>query len=166
MVKKRANTLQYWQVDGAEFPAIRAVALTYYFSTVTSSAASERGFSTMGFVHSKMRNLGSGKGKQLVFIKTNVPQLLSDQAGAEWEESEESDGESCTKTAKAYMAHRYKVLANSKPGFFKIKTQNPIRLGQESGTLSLPKVVEPVDIAIMKYILIRNTSLHQHETKL
>jgi hypothetical protein len=36
---------------------------------------------------------GSGKGKQLVFIKTNAPQLLSDQAGAEWEESEESDGD-------------------------------------------------------------------------
>jgi hypothetical protein len=77
--------LQYWQVDGAEFPAIRAVALTV-FSTVISSAASEPGFSTMGFFHSKMRSgLGSGKGKQLVVIKTNAPQLLSDQAGAEWE---------------------------------------------------------------------------------
>jgi hypothetical protein len=83
MLKKRANTLQYWQVDGAELPAIRAVALTVY-STLTSSADSERGFSTMGFVHSKMRNcLGSGQGKQLVFIKKNAPQLLSDQAGAE-----------------------------------------------------------------------------------
>jgi hypothetical protein len=40
---------------------------------VVSSAASERGFSTMGFVHSKMRNLGSEKVKQLVFIKTNAP---------------------------------------------------------------------------------------------
>jgi hypothetical protein len=60
MLKKRAKTsLQYWQVDGAEFPAIRAVALNV-FSMVTSSAASERGFSTMGFVRSKMRNrLGS-----------------------------------------------------------------------------------------------------------
>jgi hypothetical protein len=48
----------------------------------------------MGFVHSKMRNrLGSGKGKQLVFVKTNAPQLLSDQIGAEWEESEESSGD-------------------------------------------------------------------------
>jgi hypothetical protein len=28
MLKKLANTLHYWQVDGAEFPAIRAVALT------------------------------------------------------------------------------------------------------------------------------------------
>jgi hypothetical protein len=37
--------------------------------------------------------LGSGKGKQLVFIKTNDSQLLSDQAGAEWEKSEESDGD-------------------------------------------------------------------------
>jgi hypothetical protein len=80
-------------VDGAEFPAIRTVALIV-FSTVTSSAALEREFSTMGFVHSKMSNrLGRGKGKQLVFIKTNAPQLLSDQTGAEWEEPEESDGD-------------------------------------------------------------------------
>jgi hypothetical protein len=72
MLKKRAKTsLQYWQVDGAKFPAIRAVALTV-FSMVTSSAASERGFS-MGFVHSQMRNrLGSEKVKQLVLIKTNA----------------------------------------------------------------------------------------------
>jgi hypothetical protein len=84
MLKKRAKiSLQYWQVDGAEFPAIRAVALNV-FSMVTSSAASERGFSTMGFIHSKMRNrVGSEKVKQLVFIKTNAPQLLSDQARAE-----------------------------------------------------------------------------------
>jgi hypothetical protein len=33
------------------------------------------------------------KGKQLVFIKTNAPQLLSDQAAAEWEESEENGDE-------------------------------------------------------------------------
>jgi hypothetical protein len=73
MLKKRAKTsLQYCQVDGAEFPAIRAVALIV-FSMVASSAASERGFSTMGFVHAKMRNLGSEKVKQLVFIKTNAP---------------------------------------------------------------------------------------------
>jgi hypothetical protein len=73
MLKKRAKTsLQYWQVDGTKFPAIRAVALTV-FSMVASSAASERGFSTMGFVHSKMRNsLGSENVKQLVFIKTNA----------------------------------------------------------------------------------------------
>jgi hypothetical protein len=73
MLKKRAKTsLQYWQVDGAKFPAIRAVTLTV-FSMVASSAASERGFSTMGFVHSMMRNrLGSEKVKQLVFIKTNT----------------------------------------------------------------------------------------------
>jgi hypothetical protein len=37
-----------------------------------------------------------------------------------------------------YIAHRYKILANSKPkkpGFLKIKTQNPFRLRQESGFL-------------------------------
>jgi hypothetical protein len=55
---------------------------------------SERGFLTVEFVHSKRRNrLGREKVKQLVFINTNTPQLLSDQAGVEREESEESDGD-------------------------------------------------------------------------
>jgi hypothetical protein len=48
----------------------------------------------MGFVHSKMCNrLGSEQVKQLVFIKTNAPQLFSDQTGVEREEPEESDGD-------------------------------------------------------------------------
>jgi hAT family C-terminal dimerisation region len=44
------------------------------FSLATSSAASERNFSTFGFVHSKLRNcLTAENVKKLVYIKTNYP---------------------------------------------------------------------------------------------
>jgi hypothetical protein len=73
MLKKRAKTsLQYWQMDGVEFPAIRAVALTV-FSMVASSAASERGFSTMGFVHSKMRNRLGSEGQAAGLHQSECP---------------------------------------------------------------------------------------------
>jgi hAT family C-terminal dimerisation region len=40
----------------------------------TTSAASERNFSTFGFIHSKLRNsLAAEKVIKLVFIKTNYP---------------------------------------------------------------------------------------------
>jgi hypothetical protein len=40
----------------------------------TSSAASERNFSTFGFIHSKMRNsLAAEKVQKLVFSKTKYP---------------------------------------------------------------------------------------------
>jgi len=56
MLQKGAKTvLQYWLVDGKGFPLLRQVALKV-FGIVASSAASERNFSTMGFVHSKLRN--------------------------------------------------------------------------------------------------------------
>ena len=41
-----------------------------------SSAASERSFSTFGFIHSKLRNrLDPEKVKKLVYIKTNTLQI-------------------------------------------------------------------------------------------
>jgi hypothetical protein len=39
------------------------------------------------------------------------------------------------------MAHRYTVLNPKNPGFLKIKTQNPFRLGQESGFLPTLKIL-------------------------
>ena len=73
MLSKRTKTsIQYWLVDGLPFPTLREVAINV-FSMVTSSAASERGFSTMGFVHSKLRNrLAADKVQKLVFIKNNA----------------------------------------------------------------------------------------------
>ena len=56
MLSKRTKTsIKYWLVDGLPFPTLREVAINV-FSMVTSSAASERGFSAMVFVHSKLRN--------------------------------------------------------------------------------------------------------------
>ena len=52
MLSKRTKTsIQYWLVDGLPFHTLREVAINV-FSMVTSSAASERGFSAIGFVHS------------------------------------------------------------------------------------------------------------------
>lgn len=67
MLKERKKTpFQFWLIDGTQFPNIRSIALRL-FSVVPSSAASERNFSTFGFVHSKVQ--------KLVYIKTNAPQF-------------------------------------------------------------------------------------------
>jgi hAT family C-terminal dimerisation region len=55
----------------------------------TSSASSERNFSTFGFVHSKLRNsLGPEKVKKLVYIKTNS-RAFSDSIAVEESGSED-----------------------------------------------------------------------------
>mmetsp|Transcript_18749 Transcript_18749/g.18853 ORF Transcript_18749/g.18853 Transcript_18749/m.18853 type:complete len:87 (+) Transcript_18749:543-803(+) len=44
------------------------------FSLVTSSASSERNFSTMGYIHNKLRNsLSASTVQKLVYVKTNLP---------------------------------------------------------------------------------------------
>lgn len=68
---KRKTPLQFWQSDGAAWPDLQKIALKV-FTMSTSSAASERNFSTFGFVHSKLRNcLSTESVDKLVFIKTN-----------------------------------------------------------------------------------------------
>ena len=48
------------------------VAATRIFGLLTSSAASERNFSTMGFLHTKLRNrLSQTVVNKLVFVRTN-----------------------------------------------------------------------------------------------
>jgi hypothetical protein len=70
---KRKTPLQYWQADGVAWPLLQDIAITL-FAMVTSSAASERKFSTFCFIHSKLRNsLAAEKVQKLVFIKTNYP---------------------------------------------------------------------------------------------
>jgi hypothetical protein len=73
MLSKGAKTvLQYWQTDGCQWADLQGIAVRL-FSMVTSSAASERNFSTMGFIHSKLRNSLSVKTvEKLVFIKSNM----------------------------------------------------------------------------------------------
>ena len=87
--------LQFWRLHGHSYPNLKVVALRV-FSVTASSAASERNFSMMGFIHSKLRNaLGAEKVEKLVYIKTNYPQLPKHD-GAFWEddaEEEESSGD-------------------------------------------------------------------------
>jgi len=73
MLSKGSKTvLQYWQTDGCQWADLQSVAVRF-FNMATSSAASERNFSTMGFIHSKLRNSLSTKTvEKLVFIKSNM----------------------------------------------------------------------------------------------
>ena len=63
---------QYWQVDGYEWPLLQEI--TKKLLTMrTSSAASEIKFSTMGFIHMKLRNrLSTASVQKLVYVNTNI----------------------------------------------------------------------------------------------
>ena len=75
MIGDSKSVLQWWIVDATDWPLLRNLAIRV-FSMATSSAASERNFSTFGFIHSKLRNrLSQEKVKKLVYIKTNVVQM-------------------------------------------------------------------------------------------
>ena len=75
MIGKSKTVLQWWIADGTDWPLLQNLALCV-FSMAASSAASERNFSTFGFIHSKLRNrLGPEKVKKLVYIKTNTLQM-------------------------------------------------------------------------------------------
>jgi hypothetical protein len=77
----RKTPLQYWQSDGIGWPDLQKIALRI-FTMSTSSAASERNFSTFGFVHSKLRNcLRPDSVDKLVFIKTNYSALTDTGSG-------------------------------------------------------------------------------------
>ena len=93
---RRKTPLQYWQADGCVWKDLQKIGVRI-FSMVTSSASSERNFSTFGFVHSKLRNsLGPAKVDKLVFIKTNYP-AFSDckvEDESEFSEADSSDGNS------------------------------------------------------------------------
>ena len=72
LINKRKTPLQYWLTDGAEWPLLQKIAIKV-FSLATSSAASERNFSTFGFIHSKLRNsLRTKSVEKLVYIKSNT----------------------------------------------------------------------------------------------
>jgi Protein of unknown function (DUF 659)/hAT family C-terminal dimerisation region len=72
LTKREMTPLQWWLADGSDHPLLKPIA-TKLFSMVTSTAASERNFSTMGFVHSKLRNrLAPQRVEKLVFLKSNL----------------------------------------------------------------------------------------------
>jgi hypothetical protein len=89
---KRKTPLQFWQSDGTAWPELQKIALNI-FTMSTSSASSERNFSTFGFVHSKLRNsLSQESVEKLVFIKTNH-RALTDGTNLEFELSDNEQSE-------------------------------------------------------------------------
>jgi hypothetical protein len=77
-------------IEGKQFPVLRSVALIV-FGMVTSSASSQRNFSTTGFIHSKLRNsLKPENVLKLAYIKTNAAQL---GYGSSTNENGDSDDE-------------------------------------------------------------------------
>ena len=72
LAKRKKSPLEWWLTDGNDFPDLKKIAIKL-FSMAASSAASERNFSTVGFVHSKLRNsLAPQTVEKLVFIKSNI----------------------------------------------------------------------------------------------
>ena len=92
LLKGTKTALQYWQIDGISYPVLSKEAIKV-FSMVTSSASSEREFSSMAFIHSKLRNrLGNDKVNKLIFIKNNAGQVFC-QKDTYWKLSDDEDEE-------------------------------------------------------------------------
>ena len=69
--------LEYWLVDGCEWPELQKIA-TKLFGMATSSAAAEQNFSTLGFIHSKLcKSLSPKTLEKFVFIKSNLAALYN-----------------------------------------------------------------------------------------
>ena len=92
-IKKRNKTaLQFWRTEGNLWPSIQNMALPLFYLT-TSSAACERNFSSLGFIHNKLRSrLAHDKINKLLFVRANH---LHEQTMEEWarDSSEESSDE-------------------------------------------------------------------------
>jgi hAT family C-terminal dimerisation region len=68
---------QFWGSYLQDWPLLAHLALKL-FSIASSSAASERNFSGMGFIHSKLRNcVGRDSVEKLVYVKTNTLQFTA-----------------------------------------------------------------------------------------
>jgi hAT family C-terminal dimerisation region len=78
MIKEwKISVLKFWQSRGDQCPALQKLS-QQVLSMVASSAASERNFSTHGFVHSKLRNcLSEDAVEKLVYNKTNNIQFCN-----------------------------------------------------------------------------------------
>ena len=75
MIGNSKTVLQWWMADGTDWPLLQNLAIRV-FTMAASSAASERNFSTFGFIHSKLRNhLSPEKVNKLVYIKVNTLQM-------------------------------------------------------------------------------------------
>ncbi len=90
--KKRITVLQYWLTEGKAWPELSMIAVRL-FSMVTSSAASERNFSTMANIHTKNRNrLNFATFEKLVYVKSNISAFFDNATdAADWDDSEKDD---------------------------------------------------------------------------
>jgi hAT family C-terminal dimerisation region len=88
LLKGSKIPLEYWLVDGFEWPELQKI-VTKLFSMVTSSATAEQNFSTMGFIHSKLCNsLNPMTVEKLVFIKSNLAAFYNLLQVVEYESSD------------------------------------------------------------------------------
>ena len=88
MLKGSKIPLEYWLVDGCEWPELQKMA-TKLFSMATSSATAKQNFSTMGFIHSKLCNSLSPKTvEKIVFIKSNLAAFYNLVQVVEYESSD------------------------------------------------------------------------------
>jgi hypothetical protein len=77
VVDSTISVQQYWKNISGSFPVLSSVAIAL-FTLVCSSAASERNFSTFGFIHSKLRNqLKNDRLKKMIFVFANSKCLRS-----------------------------------------------------------------------------------------
>jgi hypothetical protein len=92
LMQGETTPLQYW-LQNTTYKTLAPIAVKI-FSMAASSAASERNFSTFGFIHSKLRNrLGADKVKKLVYIKTNAVQVKNAMTPAGCQSKEEEEEE-------------------------------------------------------------------------
>jgi len=77
VMERKVSVLKFWLSRGDVWPHLQQLAKKI-FGLVASSAASERNFSTFGFIHSKLRNsLSAAAVEKLVYIKTNNLQFTN-----------------------------------------------------------------------------------------
>jgi hAT family C-terminal dimerisation region len=94
LVQRKKTPLQWWLTDGAQWPELQQEVAIKLFSMATSSASCERNFSTMGFIHSKLRNsLSPATVEKLVFIKSNIAAFYDHKPDDEEHESSSDDNE-------------------------------------------------------------------------
>jgi hypothetical protein len=86
---KKVSVLEWWVLVGDKWPTLKTIAIQV-FTMVPSTASAERGFSSMGFIHSKLRNyLKPVTINKLVFIKSNyslIGEKYSEDADNEYYE--------------------------------------------------------------------------------
>jgi hypothetical protein len=86
LMEGNKSILQYWLTDGSRWPTLQSICIKL-FTIATSSAASERNFSAMGFIHSKLRNrLAASTLEKVIYVRSNLSAVIED-----YEEQIDSD---------------------------------------------------------------------------